>query len=77
VVGGVLAGIVVGWRAARLTTGSVRFGLVAAAVALSTGAIGCLLGGVLGVAGMVVGFALGAVPAIVFASSRAPAAPAP
>jgi len=77
VIGGVVAGIVVGWRAARLTTGSVRFGLVAAVVALSTGAMGCLLGGVLGVAGMVVGFALGAVPAIVLASSGAPAAPAP
>ena len=70
IVGGVLAGSVVGRRAARLTTGSLRFGAVAAAIALLTGAMGCLLGGVVGVAGMVVGFALGAVPAVVLASSR-------
>jgi hypothetical protein len=70
IAGGVLAGLAVGWRAARLEAGSLRFGVVAAGIALLTGAIGCLLGGAVGVVGMVLGFALGAVPALVLVPSR-------
>jgi hypothetical protein len=70
VAGGILAGLVVGWRCARFELGSVRFGVVAAGTALLTGAIGCLTGGAIGLAGMVVGFALGAVPALALVARR-------
>jgi hypothetical protein len=70
--GGILAGLVVGYRSARFEARSVSFSLVAAAIALTTGAIGCLLGGAPGVTGMLFGFALGAVPALVLVPKRVP-----
>ena len=70
VTGGLLAGAIVGWRAAQFGHGSVRFAMVAAGVAMTTGAIGCLMGGAVGVAGMVLGFALGAVPALLLVPRR-------
>jgi hypothetical protein len=54
-----VAGLLVGYRAARVEIAPLAFSAVAASIALTTGAIGCLTGGALGVAGMVLGFALG------------------
>jgi len=62
--GGLVAGGVVGFRAARFGEGWWRFGIAAAAIAATTGAMGCLIGGAIGVVGMLAGFALGAVPLI-------------
>lgn len=60
--GGVLAGGFVGFLAARLSDGGWRFGATAAAIAATTGAMGCFMGGATGVTGMLFGLAVGAVP---------------
>jgi hypothetical protein len=70
VTGGVVAGGVVGFLAARLDDGGWRFGATAAAIAATTGAMGCFMGGATGVVGMLSGLALGAVPVFVLAPRR-------
>jgi hypothetical protein len=70
VAGGILAGAVVGFRAARFADGGWTFGAVAAAVAATTGAMGCFVGGMLGVMGMLMGFAIGAIPLLVLVPRR-------
>ncbi len=61
VVGGVLAGLVVGTLAHR-RGGGPAFWLSAAGLALVTGAMGCSCVGYSGVVGLAVGFSLGFVP---------------
>jgi hypothetical protein len=64
IAGGLAAGAFVGLRAAHVGPGWLRFLLSGIAVAAATGAMGCLLGGGFGVAGMLVGFGVGAVPVV-------------
>ena len=66
-----IAGALVGFRAARAGEGGLRFGLAAVAVAATTGAMGCFVGGALGVAGMLAGLAIGAVPVFALVPRRA------
>jgi hypothetical protein len=61
---GVLAGAFVGYRAARVGDGGAAFTAVAAAIAATTGAMGCLVGGAVGVMGMLAGLAIGAIPVL-------------
>ena len=61
---GIVAGALVGFRAANVGPGWLRFLVSAIAVAAATGAMGCLLGGSVGVAGMLLGFAAGAIPVV-------------
>jgi hypothetical protein len=68
--GGLVAGGLVGFRAARYGAGWWRFGLAAAAVAAATGAMGCFVGGATGVVGMLAGVALGAAPVIALVPRR-------
>ena len=70
VVAGILAGAFVGYRAARVGDGGVLFAAVAATIAATTGAMGCLVGGVLGVTGMLTGLAIGAFPVLVLIPRR-------
>ena len=69
--GGLLAGALVGLYASRLGSDRIPFALSAAVVATATGAMGCLVGGAVGVAGMLAGFALAAVPVMVLVPRRA------
>jgi len=64
VAGGIVAGGIVGFRTARFGDGWWRFGIAAAAIAATTGAMGCFVGGAVGVVGMLAGFAFGAVPVL-------------
>jgi hypothetical protein len=68
--GGILAGAVVGFRAARFADGGWTFAAVAAAIAATTGAMGCFVGGALGVVGMLMGLAIGAIPVLVLVPRR-------
>jgi len=60
----------VGYRAARVGENGWLYGLTAAAIAAATGAMGCVLGGALGVTGMLGGMALGAVPLLALVPKR-------
>ena len=70
VVGGIIAGALVGFRAARFSDGGWRFGLTAAAIAATTGAMGCFVGGAIGVVGMFAGLAVGVVPVFALVPRR-------
>ena len=67
VTGGVLAGAIVGWRAARPGGGGWRFAASGGLVAALTGSLGCFVAGYLGLLGMAIGFVLGGAPALVLA----------
>jgi hypothetical protein len=70
-VGGVIAGVVVDYMCLR-GHHRVGFWLAASGIGLLTGAMGCTCAGVLGLAGLAVGFALTAVPGfLVFQRRRA------
>jgi hypothetical protein len=71
VVGGVLAGGVVGWRAAGFGEGRAGFLLSSAFVAGLTGAMGCFLAGAVGVSGMALGFLVAIAPIVLLAPQRA------
>lgn len=64
VMGGVLAGAVVAWRARVLAERRASFVAAASAVALLLGAMGCLVGGLSGVAGMLAGCLVVTTPAL-------------
>jgi hypothetical protein len=70
VAGGIVAGNLVGFRAARAGDAGWRFGVAAAAIAATTGAMGCALGGVTGIVGMFAGLAIGAVPVFALVPRR-------
>lgn len=61
---GIIAGAVVGFRSAHVGPGWLRFLLSGVAIAAATGAMGCVLGGGMGVLGMLLGFAAGAIPVV-------------
>ncbi len=67
--GGIIAGIVIDVVALRHAS-KVRFWLAASGVGLLTGAMGCVCAGVLGLAGLFVGFAISAIPGVVAALLR-------
>lgn len=62
--GGLLAGVIVGLRAAREPRSPDRFALAAALVAWLTGLLGCTLVGATGALGIFAGLALGAAPTL-------------
>jgi hypothetical protein len=68
--GGVLAGVLVGRRASALDEGRAAFLAAAGTLALLAGAPACAFAGVIGVAGLLLGFAGGTAPALL---DRAPA----
>jgi hypothetical protein len=68
--GGALAGVLVGRRAASLAKGRARFLAAAGTLALLAGAPACAWAGVIGLVGLLVGFAGGTAPAL---HARAPA----
>jgi hypothetical protein len=68
---GALGGAVLGGVAARQVEGRGGFLVAAAAHAALSGSLGCLLGGVAGLAGMAIGLLAGAAPALVLAARRA------
>ena len=67
--GGVIAGIVIDFVALRGRS-KVGFFIAASGVGLLTGAMGCVCAGALGLAGLLVGFALSAVPGAIVAVRR-------
>lgn len=71
VAGGILAGALVGFRAVRFGEGWSRFLCSGAVIAAITGAMGCLLGGFIGVTGMAAGFVLGAAPTLLLVPRHA------
>jgi len=68
--GGALAGVLVGRRAASLGEGRGAFLAAAGTLALLTGAPACAFAGVIGLAGLLLGFAGGTAPVMI---ARAPA----
>ena len=62
--GGLLAGVLVGWRAARQERAPERFAWSAALIAWLTGLLGCTLIGALGAVGLVIGLAVATVPTL-------------
>jgi len=68
--GGSLAGVLVGRRAAALDEGRGTFLAAAGALALLAGAPACAFAGVIGLAGLLIGFAGGTAPVLL---ARAPA----
>ncbi len=69
-VGGLLAGLAVGVLALRLEGGRLPFLAATTLVAAATGAIGCALAGLWGIAGMVAGSLLGMLPVYLGAQLR-------
>ncbi len=67
---GILAGAVIGFRTARSAGGDWTFAVAAAAIAATTGAMGCFVGGISGVIGMVIGLAAGVIPVLVLVPRR-------
>jgi hypothetical protein len=67
--GGLLAGALVGRRAASLHEGAGTFLAAAGALALLAGAPACAFAGVIGLAGLLLGFAAGSAPALARASA--------
>jgi hypothetical protein len=65
VAGGIVAGILVGRRAVALPEGRGAFLAAAGSLAVLAGAPGCALAGVVGLAGLLAGFAVGTAPAAV------------
>ncbi len=65
VAGGVLAGVLVGRRAAMLAEGRGVFLAAAGSLAILAGAPACALAGAIGLAGLLLGFAIGTAPAAV------------
>jgi hypothetical protein len=70
-VGGVIAGIVIDWVALR-SASKAGFWIAASGVGLLTGAMGCVCAGVLGLVGLLVGFAVSALPGVVAIVLRRP-----
>jgi len=68
--GGLVAGLLLGRRAAALPEGRGAFLAAAGALALLAGAPACAFAGVVGLAGLLLGFAAGSAPALL---ARAPA----
>jgi hypothetical protein len=68
---GVIGGLLVGWQLRRHASGRPYFVLAASVVAGLTGALGCVVAGAGGVAGMALGELLGAAPFAVVALRRA------
>ena len=68
--GGALAGVLIGRRAASLTEGRGTFLAAAGVLALLAGAPACVFAGVIGLAGLLIGFAGGTAPVLL---ARAPA----
>jgi hypothetical protein len=68
--GGLVAGLLLGRRAAALPEGRGAFLAAAGALALLAGAPACAFAGVVGLAGLLLGFATGSAPALL---ARAPA----
>jgi len=62
--GGVVAGLLIGRRAAALPEGRGTFLAAAGALALLAGAPACAFAGAVGLAGLVVGFAAGSAPVV-------------
>jgi hypothetical protein len=67
--GGLVAGIVVDVVGLR-TANNIGFWVAASGVGLLTGAMGCVCAGALGLAGLVTGFALSAVPGVIATAMR-------
>ncbi len=67
--GGFVAGVVVDFVGLR-SANKIGFWIAASGIGLLTGAMGCVCAGTLGLAGLVAGFALGAVPGLLTASLR-------
>ncbi len=67
--GGLIAGMVIVWVTLR-RAGKVGFWVAASGIGLLTGAMGCACAGVLGLTGLLVGFAVSAVPGMVAAVLR-------
>jgi hypothetical protein len=65
VAGGLLAGVLVGRRAAALSEGRGVFLVAAGSLAILAGAPSCALAGSIGLAGLLAGFAVGTAPAAV------------
>jgi hypothetical protein len=70
VAGGIVAGVLVGRRAATLDEGRRTFLAAAGALALLAGAPACAFAGVIGLVGLLLGFAAGTAPTLL---ARAPA----
>jgi hypothetical protein len=68
--GGIVAGVVIGRRASALAKGRAPFLAAAGALALLAGAPACAFAGVVGLAGLLLGFAAGSAPVLL---ARAPA----
>jgi hypothetical protein len=66
VAGGIAAGAVVGWRAARLPEGRLPFAAGAATIATLVGAMGCAEVGPMGMAGVIIGLVAGGTPILLF-----------
>ncbi|PYQ12257.1 MAG: hypothetical protein DMF80_19165 [Acidobacteria bacterium] len=67
--GGLLAGVLVGRRAAALSEGRATFLAAAGMLALLAGAPACALAGAVGLGGLLVGFAAGTTPAVLARAS--------
>jgi hypothetical protein len=67
--GGLIAGVVVDFVGLRSAT-KMGFWVAASGIGLLTGAMGCVCAGALGLAGLMVGFAIGAAPGMVAAALR-------
>jgi hypothetical protein len=68
--GGIVAGLLIGRRASGLAEGRATFLAAAGALALLAGAPACAFAGVVGLAGLLLGFAAGSAPVLL---ARAPA----
>jgi hypothetical protein len=68
--GGIVAGVVIGRRASALAEGRAPFFAAAGALALLAGAPACAFAGIVGLAGLLLGFAAGSAPVLL---ARAPA----
>ena len=69
--GGLLAGGFLGYRAGLLAPGQPRFLAVAGVIAGLAGSLGCVAAGVAGVAGMALGFVAASMPFLLVARARA------
>lgn len=69
--GGLLSGGFLGYRAGLLAPGQTRFLAVAGGIAGLAGSLGCVAAGVAGVAGMALGFVAASMPFLLIARARA------
>lgn len=67
--GGLVAGVVVDFVGLR-SANKLGFWVAASGIGLLTGAMGCVCAGALGLAGLVVGFAIAAAPGVIAAAMR-------